>query len=238
MAERSTGKWSRQSTICEKSLILTKRVTLCEVEKKFCDFFWKKIIFDQSSIHKLSKKFDFKRFYRGSSEKPASLKPRDLLYPPRVTNWKNSDPPSRSCIYITLDLSFNKISCKNLFSSSRKKSLLNHFGSVKAVEGASLEEIEKVENCENPIEGYFTAFLSRPRISGAECVSVRKSYRILMTVGGITEVWFFGCRWGIFAKIHKIWKITKNHYFLQDDKIIKKIIRRLKWIDVGINLQI
>ena len=28
---------------------------------------------------------------------------------------------------------------------SRKKSLLNHFGSVKAVEGASLEEIEKVE---------------------------------------------------------------------------------------------
>ena len=54
--------------------------------------------FGHSSIHKLSKKSNHKRFYRGSSEKPASLEPRDLLYPPRVTNRKNSsigDPPSR-----------------------------------------------------------------------------------------------------------------------------------------------
>ena len=77
-----------------------KSHTLRGWEKILRFFFWKNIFFDQSSIHKLSKKFDFKRFYRGSSEKPASLEPRENIYPPRVTNRKNSDPPSRGDSYV------------------------------------------------------------------------------------------------------------------------------------------
>ena len=67
-----------------------------KILRKFFEFF-----FDQSSIHKLSKKFDFKRFYRGSSEKPASQRPRENLYPPRATNLQNRVWPSRadSCIH-------------------------------------------------------------------------------------------------------------------------------------------
>ena len=51
-------------------------------EKNLRKNFRKKNLWDHSSIHKLSKKSNHKRFYRGSSEKPASLKPRDFTYPP------------------------------------------------------------------------------------------------------------------------------------------------------------
>ena len=50
--------------------------------EKNLDFFSKNKIFGHSSIHKLSKKSNHKRFYRGSSEKPASQKPRDFILPP------------------------------------------------------------------------------------------------------------------------------------------------------------
>ena len=54
-----------------------------------------KKLFGNSSVSKLSKKSNHKRFYRVSSEKPASFEPRDLLYPPCATNRKNRVPPSR-----------------------------------------------------------------------------------------------------------------------------------------------
>ena len=57
------------------------------------------------------------------------------------------------------------------------------------------------------------AFLSGPRISGAECVSAGKSGRDQMVIGGTTEVWFFGCRWCIFQKYENYVKLQKLFNF-------------------------
>ena len=63
-------------------------------------FFRKKKFGDHNSIHKLSKKSNRKRFYRGSSEKPASQEHRDFTYPPPCNQLADpkllGDPPSRA----------------------------------------------------------------------------------------------------------------------------------------------
>ena len=94
------GRKSRQSEICENLSIFKKSTTFWEAEKNSEKKNSKKKFGDHSSVHKLSKKSNHKRFYRGSSEKPASQEHRDFTYPPPCNQLADpkllGDPPSRA----------------------------------------------------------------------------------------------------------------------------------------------